>query len=178
MGYKGWVSLIPVYNNFCLIEALYGNGWLMFVPLAVGIIGGFLISLISSAIDNFQDRIVFYIVCMVLLFVFILVILVKFIFDFVHSFGKSGWWTVGAFFFLPIIVIVFGISDFLFKETEYPNRIDNEYYNYDAIDGFIYFFRNQLPGNRNINPVRRCKECGAVMRDNTLFCSKCGTRND
>ena len=172
MGYKGWTCLIPFYSDFCRIEALYGNGWLMFLPVLIVFGGIILILLFSGAISDFQSKLTFLIVGNVLIFIAVLVLIIKYIFDFIHAFNKFGWWTAGMLFFYPIMNIVFGISDFTFKDNYYPNPE-----NYDAIDGFIYFFRNQGPFNKK-EIVRHCKECGAVLRENTIFCSKCGTKND
>ena len=33
MGYKGWESLLPLYNDYLLFEELYGNGWKMLTLL-------------------------------------------------------------------------------------------------------------------------------------------------
>ena len=173
MGSTGWTCLIPLYSWYCVIEALYGNGWYIFVPPAIGSGGALLVSFISFAFKNFKDKLTCYIVGYVVLFFISIYVLIRFVLNFVHSFGKKGWWTIGALFFFPIIVIVFGISDFEFKNRRYPYYDD-----YDAIDGFIEFFRNQNPTIVRENTARRCKECGTLLRDNAIFCSKCGARND
>ena len=173
MGYKGWTYLIPVYNFFCIIKALYGNGWLILMPLWISLGFGFVSGIGLLAVSDFRSRATLSLILIVIYSIIEIYLLFKYLFDFTHAFGKSGWWTVATCLFYPIMLIVYGIGDFEFKGRPFP-----DYDNYDAVDGFFEYYRNQKHSHQIIKETRRCKNCGAELRDNTIFCSQCGTKND
>ena len=177
MGYKGWSCLIPFYKQFCEIEALYGSGFFMFLPACVTLFYFVLIGIVFSSADRSNVKGSFELAGFLLfmLIVYYIVIYVRYILKFVHGFGKSGWWTVGTFFFYSIMRIVFALSDFKFKDIPYP-----DYNNYDAVDGFFEYFKNQNPKNKRIGVdiEQRCKKCGTVIRKGTTYCPNCGTYNE
>ena len=177
MGYKGWSCLIPFYKEFCEIEALYGNGFYMFLPAGVTLFCLMLIGLdlSSSNLSNARESMEIASLIIFSLIVYYVVIYVRFIFKFVHAFGKDGWWTVGTLFFYPTMRIVYAVSDFKFRDIPYP-----DYDNYDAIDGFFEFFRNQNQKYKKMDfsVEQRCKKCGTVIRKGTTYCPNCGTNNE
>lgn len=165
LGYKGWVSLIPFYSTFCLLETLFGNGWMMLLPFAAY----FVFLLFAAVFANLSVVLVF------LLFMVYIGFMIWYVISIAtrlaHSFGKSGWWTVGTFFFGPIMHVVYGLSDLRFRNRYYPYME-----NYDAIDGFIDFFRNQRPNVQANDDEKHCSHCGAPLRENTAFCTTCGAK--
>ncbi|MBQ2659140.1 MAG: zinc ribbon domain-containing protein [Erysipelotrichaceae bacterium] len=181
LGYKGWYSIIPIYRHFCIFEALYDNGWRAFLPVqfivAATLLSGMCLLFMnnslktSQSIEQMQNAIKYWsgsiIVIVFACLIAITVFAIKYVIDLTHAFGKKGWWTLGTLFFYPIMKLVYGISDLCFV-TPFP-----DYENYDAIDGFIEFFRNQNPLHKS-SKIKRCTKCGAVLRDNAKFCYECG----
>ena len=163
MGYKGWYFLIPFYNSFCMFEAVWGNGWKMFLPLWSIVI------VIIGFIMTYSARQFYFIpLAIIVAVVYLIVLYAAWCGSLTNSFKKDGWWTVGTFFFYPIMLIVYGISDLAFKEKPFP-----DYENYDAIDGFVDFFRKQNPTSQKAE-VKRCSKCGAILRDGAKYCYECG----
>lgn len=151
MGYKGYYSLIPIYNYYCLVEAIYGKGWFLFLPLIICMGGSVLSTLLLAfarviyvgrytSFKAFMYGLLNGVSGLVMLaaIVVVIILVIKFLIKFTHAFSKKGWWTLGTIFFFPIFMMVYAYSDLKFKDRPYPNYDD-----YDAVDGFFEFFRNQ-----------------------------------
>ena len=170
MGYKGWIFLIPFYSDFCMFEALYGNGWryiqpLWVIPLIFGIS-----ALLSSTMRSFA-MMVFGVLAAV---IYVIYYVLSYIIRLTNSFDKDGWWILGTLLFYPVFIIIYGISDLSFNNTSYPDTN-----NYDAIDGFIDFFRSQNTIGKKNNGSnihkRFCPSCGLPVSPDARFCNECGT---
>lgn len=170
MGYKGWVFLVPFYNRFCMFEALYGNGWRYFQPLWVIP----LILSVSVLFSVIAKETILIVIGLIIVTIYEIYFNLSFIMRLTHSFGKSGWWTLGTLLFFPAFLIVYGISDLCFMDYPYPDED-----NYDAVDGFVEFFRSRSWRNNNSsinnNQKRFCPNCGLPVSSDASFCSECGT---
>lgn len=171
LGYKGWVSLIPLYSTYCLIEALFGNGLFMLLPF-----GAYFAALVLSVVFGMISE-----VLMVFPFIIYMGVMLWYTISIstrlAHAFGKSGLWTLGTVLFFGVMLVVYGLSDMRYRNRYYP-YMDT----YDAIDGFIDFFRDQRYNHENEmtnSPGQGyCKNCGAPLKGDTAFCSECGARLD
>ena len=170
MGYDGWVSLIPFYSDFCMFEALYGNGWRILHPIIVMIIVyciSFLLFILSKEFSFIVFGIISYII-------YIIYFVMSFVMRLTHSFGKDGFWTFGTLMFYPVFRIVYGISDLRFNDRPYPYPEK-----YDTFDGFVDFFRSQRKVEQVVEDDDAhklfCSNCGAPISLNTKFCIECGT---
>ena len=119
MGYNGWKSVIPLYSDFLLFKAVYGNGWvvlkLWLTPLAAWLAASISMAIGASTYSSFFLHILPIAIGLVAIIIIIRTLLKLYI-DLAHAFNQKTSFGVGLILANGIFMILLGFSSYQYQD--------------------------------------------------------------
>lgn len=122
MGFEGWKSLIPFYNDYLMFKGVYGNGWVVLkvwlAPVAA-FVATLALGLVAYAgLGSSAGVLAALAWCLALIVV--ISVMVKLLFDLAKSFGQSKAFGWGLLLCTPVFMIMLGLSRWTFRDGRQP----------------------------------------------------------
>ncbi len=122
MGFEGWKSLIPFYNDYLMFKGIYGNGWVVLkvwlAPVAA-FAATLVLGLVAYAgLGSIAGVLVVLAWCLALIVV--ISVMVKLLFGLAKSFGQSKAFGWGLLLCNPVFMIMLGLSRWTFRDGRQP----------------------------------------------------------
>ena len=162
MGIQGWKSLIPMYNQFLLFNAVYGNGWVvlkLWLMPVFHMLATFAATFVCSLL-RIHDLIPVLMILITLIAAYVVIkTLIKLWIDLAHMFGQPTSFGFGLLLVHPIFMIMLAFSNLTYQDGS-KNLTEA-----DAISAIIYkldaFFRGRgrkNDGKETLTLLRELKE--------------------
>lgn len=163
-GEEGWKAIIPVYNDYVLIQ-ISGLNWWWILLLYVNIITGF-VSGFSSAIgqlDNPVASVISLFVSLISMLGTLIILFARFNvnYNITKKFKKEIIYAILLTLFPSIMYLVIGLS----KEFTFDKDVE--------VSANGVFNQNKTETEKEVS---YCKECGSKLKENAEYCDKCGAK--
>lgn len=162
MGYQGWKSQIPLYNQFLLFKAMYGNGWVVlkiWLMPVIHIVATFVLSFVLSSLHAYELIPVASVLVMLICAIIAIRTFIKLWVDIAHSFGQPTSFGIGLLLVRSVFMIILAFSSTSFRDGS------NDIAETDVISAIIYkldaFFRGRgrkTDGKETLTLLRELKE--------------------
>jgi len=162
MGYQGWKSLIPMYSQFLLFKAAYGNGWvvlkLWLMPVFL-MVASFVVTLVFSMLRMYEIASVVMLLIMLIAAYIVIKTIFKLWIDLAHLFGQPTSFGFGLMLVQPIFMIILAFSSLVYRDGSHDlmeaDVISTIIYKADA---FIRSRSRKSDGKETITLLRELKE--------------------
>lgn len=162
MGIQGWKSLIPMYSQFLLFKAVYGNGWVvlkLWLMPVFHMLASIVVTFVCSMLRAHDLIPVLMLLIMLVIAYIVIKTLIKLWMDLAHLFGQPTSFGFGLLLVHPIFMIILAFSNLVYQDGS-KNLTEA-----DAISAVIYkldaFFRGRgrkNDGKETLTLLRELKE--------------------
>ena len=178
MGMQGWKSLIPMYSQFLLFKAVYGNGWVvlkLWLMPVFNMLATFVVTFICSMLRTYDLMMLLTILIMLISAYIAIKTMIKLWVDLAHLFGQPTSFGFGLLLVRPIFMILLAFSNLTYQDGS-KNLTEA-----DAISAIIYkldaFFRGRgrkNDGKETLTLLRELKELhqDGIVDDNVFQAKK------
>ena len=171
MGYEGWKSVIPLYNQFLLFKAVFGNGWLALVVWFMPVIAGFLsvgVLFITARVLHLQAISTLLSMLILIAAVIIVVFLcLKLMFGLARNFHRPASFGWGLLLMPTLFTFLLAFSSSTYKDGSAAVAGDDVISMIiDRADAWLRQPRRSTKGQKD--PISLLKELGELHKDGII----------